>query len=275
MQEHILKVIKQVEIDYEVKVLFACESGSRAWGYSSAESDFDVRFIYIHKTNWYLSIDDKRDVLEISKQDSISTETHPLLDVSGWELRKALKLLRKSNPTLLEWIHTDIVYYKAYSTINKMKMLSSNLFDPIPCLFHYLNMAKRNISAFLQGNMVKIKHYFNILRPILAAKWIEKYHSIPPVQFELLLEETVPEGELKEYIYFLMKRKKAGEELDLEPRLDFLRRYLNDEMNRIEAFARNLNKKMPAPTNQLDQLFRETLEEAWKQSLKKSRGKVN
>lgn len=157
MLENILKVIKQVEIDYEVKVLYACESGSRAWGYPSIESDYDVRFIYIHRTNWYLSIDEKRDVLEIPNHHPLSIETDPLLDINGWEIRKALRLFRKSNPTLLEWLHTDMVYHSGYTTISKMKKLSNNIFDPIPCLFHYLNMAKRNMEHYLRKPDVKIK----------------------------------------------------------------------------------------------------------------------
>lgn len=113
MKEEILKAIQQIEIDYEVKVLFACESGSRAWGFPSKDSDYDVRFIYVHKPEYYLSIDPvgvgkKRDVIELP--------INNLLDVTGWELTKALKLFRKSNPPLLEWLRSGIVYYQAFST---------------------------------------------------------------------------------------------------------------------------------------------------------------
>ena len=97
MKEHILQVIKQIELKYEVKILFACESGSRAWGLHSKDSDYDVRFIYVHKPSWYLSIDEKRDVIEIPKQDNLSFSVDPLLDMNGWELIKALRLFRKSN----------------------------------------------------------------------------------------------------------------------------------------------------------------------------------
>src|SRR4051812_791815 len=135
MREHIIEVIKQLEKDNDIKILFACESGSRAWGFPSKDSDYDVRFIYVPNTNWYLSIDQKRDVIEIPSRDQISIPIDPLLDISGWELTKALKLFRNSNPPLLEWLRSSIVYYQSYSTIEKMKALDKNIFSPISCLY--------------------------------------------------------------------------------------------------------------------------------------------
>ncbi|QED48255.1 nucleotidyltransferase domain-containing protein [Cytobacillus dafuensis] len=263
MKEHILEVIKQIEIDYDVKILYACESGSRAWGFPSKDSDYDVRFIYIHKKNWYLSIDRKRDVIEIPKHDSISIPINDLLDVSGWEITKALKLFRKSNPPLLEWLMSNIVYYEEFSMTDKMRTLAEEIFAPPSCLYHYLNMAKGNYRDFLQGEDVKIKKYFYVLRPILAAKWIEKYNSIPPIQFQSLLEEILPSGELRDEIDTLLKRKMAGEELDLEPRIDFINQYLNNEIVHLEAYAKSLNIHIPDPTERLNQLFRETINEVW------------
>ena len=104
MEKEILKRIAEVEATENVTIFYACESGSRAWGFPSADSDYDVRFIYLRKPDWYLSIDveDKRDVIERPINDE--------LDISGWDLRKALKLLWKSNPPLLEWLVSPIVY---------------------------------------------------------------------------------------------------------------------------------------------------------------------
>jgi len=90
------KELRRIEQTYDVRVLYACESGSRAWGFASQDSDYDVRFLYVHSRDWYLSIEDRRDVIE----EPISEG----LDISGWELRKTLRLLRKSNPPLLEWL---------------------------------------------------------------------------------------------------------------------------------------------------------------------------
>jgi uncharacterized protein len=263
MREHIIEIINQIEMDYDVKILYACESGSRAWGFPSKDSDYDVRFIYVHKKNWYLSIDQKRDVIEIPKNDPISIPIHELLDVSGWELTKALKLFRKSNPPLLEWLNSSIVYYQAFSTTEKMSELASNIFAPNSCLYHYLNMAKGNYRDYLQGQDVKIKKYFYVLRPILAAKWIEKYNTIPPIEFQTLVEDIVPIGDMKKAIDQLLKRKMAGDELNLEPRIDQINLFLNDEIFRLEKYAKSIKNDIQDPTESLNLIFRETLEEVW------------
>jgi uncharacterized protein len=267
MREHIIEVIKQIENDNGVKILFACESGSRAWGFPSKDSDYDVRFIYINKPNWYLSIDQKRDVIEIPTKDPISIPIDPLLDLSGWELTKALRLFRKSNPPLLEWLKSSIVYYQSYSAIEKMRELDKNIFSPTSCLYHYLNMAKGNFRDYLQRDEVRIKKYFYVLRPILAAKWIEKQNSIPPMEFKALLEDILPPGELKESVSTLLKRKIAGEELNLEPRVDIINEYLNKEIEHLETYTKGLILDIPDPTLELDQLFRNTLKEVWNEEL--------
>jgi uncharacterized protein len=263
MKDHILQVLKQMEIDHEIKILFACESGSRAWGFPSKDSDYDVRFIYIHKKDWYLSIDQKRDVIEIPKQDRLSIPVHDLLDVSGWELTKALRLFRKSNPPLLEWLRSSIIYFQSNSTIEIMNAIANQIFAPSSCIYHYLNMAKGNYRDYLQGQKVKIKKYFYVLRPILAAKWIEKYNDIPPIEFHQLFEDLIPPGELKDQIHSLLDRKMAGKELALEPRMYVINQFIEEEMKLLEEYAKGLETKVADPTAQLDRLFRETLEEAW------------
>jgi len=263
MKEHILAVLKKIEMDYNIKILYACESGSRAWGFPSKDSDYDVRFIYIHRKNWYLSIDHERDVIEIPSRDPISMPIDKLLDVSGWELTKALRLFRKSNPPLLEWLHSSIVYYKEFPTIDKMKALEEAIFSPTSCLYHYLNMAKGNFREYLQGEQVKIKKYFYVLRPVLASKWIEKYNTIPPIEFSSLVEKMNPTSEIKMAIGTLLKRKMAGEELNLEPRIEVINQYLQTEIKHLELYIKGLDLHISDPTEQLNLLFRETLEEVW------------
>lgn len=260
MKETVLKSLKKIETEYDVKILYACESGSRAWQFPSKDSDYDVRFIYIHKKADYLTIDPigigkKRDVIELPIND--------LLDVSGWELTKALRLFRKSNPPLMEWLRSGIVYYQAFSTIEQMKELSNEVFAPHSCLHHYLNMAGGNFREYLQGDEVKVKKYFYVLRPVLAALWIEKYNEFPPLEFPILLDKMVPKGELKTEIQTLLERKVAGEELNLEPRIQIINDFLNEEITRLREFAKTLNTGIPDFTPKLDLLFKETLEEVW------------
>ncbi|MBN8209810.1 nucleotidyltransferase domain-containing protein [Bacillus sp. NTK071] len=263
MHEHIVDVIKQTEKDHDIKILYACESGSRAWGFPSKDSDYDVRFIYIHKKNWYLSIDQERDVIEVPDRDKVSIPVHELVDMSGWELTKALKLFRKSNPPLLEWLHSNIIYDESFSTAKQMRELEETIFSPRSCLHHYLNMARGNFREYLQGENVRIKKYFYVLRPVLAGNWIKKYQSIPPLGFDELFEDAALSPELHEAITTLLKRKKAGEEFNVEPRIDIINDYLEKEIEQLEAYAKTIDVDSEDPTDQLNDLFRRTLEEVW------------
>jgi uncharacterized protein len=263
LREHILRVLKQIEKEYEVKILYACESGSRAWGFPSKDSDYDVRFIYVHKKEWYLSIDQRRDVLEVPKHDKLSIEVDNLLDLNGWELIKALRLFRKSNPPLLEWLHSDIVYYQSYSSIKRMKELESRIFSPVSGIHHYLKMAKGNYRDYLNREEVKIKRYFNIFRPLLAAKWIETHGAFPPIKFTQLLDDLLPTGEIRNSLDDIIKLKMAGEVLDLNPKTEIINTFLESEIDHLEQYVQGITVDNPNSTELLNQLFRETLDEVW------------
>ena len=255
MKEKILTEIKKIEEQFDVKICLAVESGSRAWGFPSKDSDYDVRFIYVHKKDWYLSIDQKRDVIELP--------INNLLDINGWELRKALKLFQKSNPPLMEWLHSGIVYYQAFSLADKLKTIQNQVFLPQSALYHYLNMAKGNFRDYLRGDHVKIKKYFYVLRPVLACIWIERYNSVPPIEFQTLVEELLEKEQLKEEIHTLLARKISGEELDLEPKVTVINDFLEKEINRLEEYTKTLKVSKEDMTPLLDDLFREVLEEVW------------
>ncbi|WP_210366070.1 nucleotidyltransferase domain-containing protein [Bacillus sp. REN3] len=260
MNARIIETLKNIEEEYRVKILYACESGSRAWGFPSKDSDYDVRFIYVYRKRDYLSIDpigigSKRDVIELPIDE--------LLDVSGWELTKTLRLFRKSNPPLLEWMRSSIVYYQVFSTIERMQKLSRDAFAPHSCIHHYLNMAAGNYREFLQGEEVKIKKYFYVLRPVLAAVWIQKHNEFPPLEFPVLLEELIPRGQLKEQITTLLNRKLAGDELDVEPQIHVINEFLEKEMRCLREGGKSRGHQQPDLTPNLDTLFRETLEEVW------------
>lgn len=257
MRETILTSLREIEEEFGVKILYACESGSRSWQLHSERSDYDVRFIYVHKKVAYLTIDPvgigkKRDVIELPIDD--------LLDVSGWELTKALRLFRKSNPPLMEWLHSKIIYFQAYSTIEKMKDLSKMVFAPDSCLHHYLNMATHNERIYIQGEQVEIKDYLKVLRPLLAAKWIETFNQFPPLEFPTLLNRLVPEGVIKHEINLLLKGKLNGADQAVKPKA-VLNQFITSETTRLREFTKTLTHDLPDPTPLLDDLFRTTLEE--------------
>lgn len=259
MNEIIQQKLVEIEEKYNVKILYAVESGSRAWGFPSKDSDYDVRFIYIHSPEWYLSIDPQGIG---SKRDVIEEPINDLLDISGWEITKALRLFRKNNPPLLEWLRSTIIYYQNYSFVENVRALESDVFSPNSVLHHYLNMAKNNYREYLQGSEVRIKKYFYVLRPILACKWIEKYNGTPPISFQELMADILPEGELKNAIELLLKRKLMGDELDTEARIDVINDFVENEIRRLEEYVKSIKVEVKDPTNLLDELFRNTLQEA-------------
>lgn len=252
----ILDELHNIEQEEGVRVLYACESGSRAWGFPSQDSDYDVRFLYVRPRDWYLSIFEGRDVIERP----ISNK----LDLSGWDLKKALVLFRKSNPPLLEWLQSPIQYMEKTSVAERIRQVSPLAFSPKSCMYHYLNMAKGNYREYLQGEQVKIKKYFYVLRPVLACEWIETYNAMPPMEFDRLVEELIPaDSGLKAVIQHLLARKKAGDELDLEPRLNPINEYLEERLHYFEQAAASFKPSPGRLDHQLDGLFRSALQEVW------------
>ena len=156
MREEILACLARLEAEHDVKVLFACESGSRGWGFASPDSDYDVRFIYVNRLAWYLRVEPGRDVIE----EPISGD----LDVNGWDQRKTLQLLRQSNPTLLEWLHSPIVYREDAAAMARLRGFAAELFSLVRGHHHYVSMARRNFREHLHGEEVRYKKYLYVLR---------------------------------------------------------------------------------------------------------------
>jgi hypothetical protein len=254
MREAILTQLSKIESDHGVVILYACESGSRAWGFPSVDSDYDVRFFYVHPVDWYLSIQAKRDVIELKAEDN--------LDINGWDIQKALGLFRKSNPPLLEWLGSPIVYLERHSLAARLRGLAKQYYSSANCIFHYLHMADGNFREYLHGEEVWLKKYFYVLRPILAIKWIEQGLGVAPTAFGNLAEKTIVDLELKRAIDLLIEKKSGGDELARGPRIPVISDFIESELARIQ------NEKKPyqdqsAPISVLDELFVQNLVEAW------------
>lgn len=256
MIEEIKKEIANLEKRHEIRILLAVESGSRAWGFASTDSDWDVRYIYIHKLDWYLKIDEQKD----SQEEILPND----LDLSGWELKKALRLFRKSNPPMLEWLRSPIIYQEEFSTAEKLRELSKNYFNPKSCMYHYLSMARNNFREFLQKDLVKSKKYFYVLRPVLACEWIKNENSFPPMEFQDLVDSQVKDENIKAEIQSLLTRKMAGEELKQEPQIKILNDFLAEKIEFYIKFADEIEANEKLPTEILDGLFKETMNEVWK-----------
>ncbi len=250
----ILKRLSLIETDENVKILYACESGSRAWGFPSADSDYDVRFIYVHPQEWYLSIDleDKRDVIERPINDE--------LDISGWDLRKALQLLKKSNPPLLEWLSSPIIYRETAGIADKLRDAVDEFYSPISSFHHYLHMAQNNYREFLKGDMVWVKKYFYVMRPLLAIRWIETDSGAVPMEFEKLVNRCVTDTIVRGAIGDLLERKKAGKELDRQPKIPALSNYIESELAELQRSAPPPVREKPN-FESLNELFRVALQQ--------------
>ncbi|TDF95461.1 nucleotidyltransferase domain-containing protein [Paenibacillus piri] len=258
VKQQVLEELRKIEKEENVRILYACESGSRAWGFPSKDSDYDVRFLYVRPEDWYLSIFEKRDVIEWPISD--------MLDINGWDLRKALNLFRKSNPPLLEWLQSPIVYRENHAIAEQIRHISPFTFSPKSCMYHYLHMAKGNYREYLQGERVKIKKYFYVLRPILACEWIEKHNSMPPIEFDRLVDVLVPMGsELKTIIEGLLVRKRAGDEMDYEPRINPINEYLEAKIEYYDRMAAGMQNCGGGQDQRLDNLFRSVLKEVWEE----------
>ena len=186
MKEIIVQKLREIEEREHVKILLAVESGSRAWGFASPDSDYDVRFLYVRTMTDYLRLDPVRDVIEQPIND--------LLDINGWDLQKALRLLYKSNPTLFEWLKSPIVYMET-EFADRMRAVMNDYFSVKHSLYHYISMAEGNYRKYLKTERVKAKKYFYVLRPLLAGQWILKTGSPPPMLFSELAEAELPEAQ--------------------------------------------------------------------------------
>ncbi len=122
--------------------------------------------------------------------DIIERPIDGLLDISGWDLTKALQLLRKSNPPLLEWLQSPIVYRQRSSVVERIRELMPQYYQPAACHYHYLHMAQGNYRDYLQGDTVWLKKYLYVLRPVLACLWIERGYGVVPIEFHKLVERS-------------------------------------------------------------------------------------
>lgn len=237
-----------------MRIILAVEAGSRAWGFASDDSDYDVRFLYVRPHDRYFSInvEGKRDVIECP----ITND----LDIRGWDIRKALRLLYKSNPPLLEWLCSPIIYRELYGATKPLRAMSQRFYSKTAAFYHYLHMAKGGYKDYLQAEEVWLKKYFYVLRPLLVIKWSEANQGPPPMEFERIVNEVIHDDSLRTAIDELLARKRDGEELRSAPRIPTLDNFIASEFERHEAKSIDKAEKSPDIEN-LNVLFRWIIKE--------------
>lgn len=256
--EAIVRRLDTAERKNGVRVLYACESGSRGWGFASEDSDFDVRFIYVHMPDWYLGIapEEKRDVLELGIEQTPVGE----LDINGWELRKALKLFRISNPPLLEWLSSPIIYRERGLLATRLREIAPLCVSPIRIWCHYRSLMEKSRARYGKRRPT-LKTWFYTLRPLLAMRWIEERRGIPPMRFDRLLDGVITCPALRVELDELVDIKKRGGEGDNFTPPPLVAAFVEEELTRLAGLPPELS---PArETADLDALFRTALAEAW------------
>ena len=216
IQQEIQKQLDRIEAEEHVRILHCVESGSRAWGFASPDSDYDVRFVYLRRGEDYLRLDQKRDVIEW-KLDEV-------YDISGWDLQKTLRLLHRSNPTVFEWDASPVVY-RTTPEWEQVRTLLPDYFQQRTGMHHYLNTAKHTAKAYLRTEQVRLKKYFYVLRPLLACRYITEYQSAPPVAFSALAEAVLA-PEMRPLVEDLVARKMQTPEVGTGEHIPALDAYL-------------------------------------------------
>ncbi|QBB72445.1 nucleotidyltransferase domain-containing protein [Pseudolysobacter antarcticus] len=255
IHQEIMRRLAATEKDQGVRIVLAIESGSRAWGFASPNSDFDVRFIYARPADWYLAVDleERRDVIEYDITDDI--------DLNGWDLRKALRLFWKSNPAFVEWIQSPIKYIESGGFAVGARALLPAVYSNERGIHHYRSMAKTNYRGYLRADSVPLKKYFYALRPLLSVRWIERYGSAAPIEFEKLLHLIEGHDDLLRDIALLLEKKRAAPELGLSEPITRINTFIEAELQRLETYS----SEHPHPPNaisSLNALFHSTLRES-------------
>lgn len=237
--------LNEIEQRENIKILHCVESGSRAWGFASPDSDYDVRFIYLRPKNYYLRLDNTRDVIE--------WQLDATLDINGWDLQKALRLLYSSNPTLFEWNSSPIVY-RTTKEWQKVSSIINNYFVQKSGLYHYLSTAKGNYREYLKGKTVRLKKYFYVLRPILACKWILNKGTPPPMLFGTLMDNYLDES-LKPDVKNLLEVKMNTPELGVGKRINKINEYIDYNIAELENIIATYPYKREQNWDELNDIF--------------------
>ena len=263
VRARVLGLLSAIEADQGVTVLYACESGSRAWGFESPDSDYDVRFVYARPRDWYLSFDveRRRDVIESPLVDDI--------DLHGWDMRKALYLFTRTNGALIEWLNSPLRYLDRDRFATDLRRLVPEHFNATALCYHYSHMARRNARTYLQGDRVRLKKHLYALRPLLAIRHIERGLGFPPVRFESLVDAVAP-AELRLGIAELLEAKRATSEMGTGQASRALGRFVEEELERHEEAFTGLGRPDLLESKELrmrlNRIFRQALHRSAEQT---------
>ena len=251
---HISGQLNTVEQEHNVRVIIAIESGSRAWGFPSENSDYDVRFVYARPVDSYLSVKPFRDTIETPLIDD--PELGVPLDLGGWDIRKALQLAIKSNAVLIEWLRSPVRYMENTAASEKLLRFAESCVNLNNLVYHYNRLARNSWDRIEERESnPELKLYCYALRPALALEWVKKSGDIPPMDMHSLCSDSSLDEKLLGEIKKLLVLKSGSNEEDIVPRNDLLDEFITS------ALEKKVEKHKTDGTDQeilekADQLFR-------------------
>ena len=247
--------LRRVEQEHRLRVLFACESGSRAWGFASRDSDFDVRFIFVRPAADYLRLRPPPDAFDIQGTDDSDVD----LDLAGWDIRKAAELMRKSNGPLFEWLESPIIYEQDGNVAPRLIALRNEYFDPKKSIHHYLSLAGGVWKKYLADRPDPIrKKYLYSLRPLACVRYIDRHRRQPPTCFESVLRAIDLDNETLGAVMRLLEQKRNHLELGRGPADPVLNRWIIDALKKGEHLALSMPGSS-ADTSNLDRLIADAI----------------
>ena len=253
MQNKIINYLEELESERAIKILLACETGSRAWGFPSPDSDYDVRLIYIHKRDWYLRLSEGKDSINLMFDDNE-------IDIAAWDLRKSLRLLAKSNAAMIERIQSPIIYKSDPDFHQEILETAKHFYSKIATMHHYLSMAKSCFSEAKAEPTYKLKKLFYALRTASVCRWVMVQDEMPPIEFHKILNGiNISEG-LVSKIERLIKLKADVSETYFHTGEEAIFDFISDSISQANEIKNTLLGGK-GDMNLLDTLFIKSLKE--------------
>ncbi len=215
-------ILAKIEAKYKIKILYACETGSRAWGFPSPDSDYDVRFLYINEPDWYLSLHEQKDSIEFMDGD---------WDITGWDLKKSLLLLKRSNAALIERFQSPIIY-KDDDFRNEFRKLVDEHYNPVAVFYHYHSLVTNFWDDMKDTKEVKLKSLMYIVRSLLCCMWASKDADTLPMEIQPLMKYAP--DDVKQRIKELIVLKAGKNESYLHPMDELLEGWITQTMKELE-----------------------------------------
>ena len=256
IKQNILDKLHHVETANDVKIILAIESGSRGWGFAATNADYDCRFIYVHKQEHYLSVFEQKEFIEY--------ELDEVFDIKGYDLKRTLNYIVKSQATINEWLTSNVAYIKNEPVIRRLKALADDFFNPIPISYHYLSLARKMLEEITMEEEAKIKKYFYILRPIANLNYIHQFGKMPFMEYDRTLEATTLMSDIFSAIQELKSQKMSLAEHDKIPQHKLLIDYFKTEIERFENILKKSKHEKNKDYARVDEAFRTIIEDVWK-----------